>query len=199
MGEVAEFGSFLPAILLFVLWWALLAVFHVVSPPTDAGKPAPAARDAGALEAVPVKTVSPGRLGSDPAFDEKEFLQGASKAYEIILQAYAEGDTQTLLPLLGKDVMVAFGKAIAARRQRKETMRLAFICLKEARLTDRTFDGGVAEVTVRFTAEIMTSTVPQGDAPAGPGELFETNDLWTFARHPATDGRGWRLVATEEG
>ena len=45
-------------------------------------------------------------------FDHKSFLEGAKKAFEIIISAFNEGEKKTLKELVSKDVFTAFEKAI---------------------------------------------------------------------------------------
>ena len=45
-------------------------------------------------------------------FDHKNFLEGAKKAFEIIITAYNQGDKKGLKDLVSKDVFLAFEKAI---------------------------------------------------------------------------------------
>ena len=46
------------------------------------------------------------------SFDHKVFLEGAKKAFEIIITAFNKGDTKTLSSLVSKDVYAAFETAI---------------------------------------------------------------------------------------
>ena len=47
-----------------------------------------------------------------PSFEHKVFLEGAKKAFEIIITAFNKGDKNTLKPLVSKEVYNAFGSAI---------------------------------------------------------------------------------------
>ena len=46
------------------------------------------------------------------SFDHKIFLEGAKKAFEIIITAFNKGDKKTLKNLVSKDVYAAFETAI---------------------------------------------------------------------------------------
>ncbi len=64
---------------------------------------------------------------SDPNFDGKAFLNGARRAYELIVTAFAKGDRETLKPLLSQDVFDGFScghrAARAARRKHGDRRR----------------------------------------------------------------------------
>ena len=48
----------------------------------------------------------------DRKFNEKEFIRGATAAFEMILAAYAEGDLTQLKRLLGYDLLQSFQSSI---------------------------------------------------------------------------------------
>ena len=52
---------------------------------------------------------------ADPAFNPQAFLDGARRAYETVLDAFAKGDLAALKGLLSRDVYEGFAKAIASR------------------------------------------------------------------------------------
>ena len=57
---------------------------------------------------------------SDPGFTVDGFLEGAGTAFEMIVLAYAQHDTDTLKPLLSEDVYSNFASAIQEREDRQE-------------------------------------------------------------------------------
>ena len=52
----------------------------------------------------------------DPGFDEAGFLDGAARAYEMILTAFADDDLTPVRDFLGAEVAAGFEAAIGARR-----------------------------------------------------------------------------------
>ena len=72
---------------------------------------------------------------ADPDFDAKHFLTGARAAYEMIVNAYAEGDRRTLKNLLSREVYDGFDAAIAEREKRGETVESRFVSIDNAEIT----------------------------------------------------------------
>ncbi|MGA9193522.1 MAG: Tim44/TimA family putative adaptor protein, partial [Pseudolabrys sp.] len=66
---------------------------------------------------------------ADTNFDAKHFLTGARAAYEMIVNAYAEGDRRTLKNLLAREVYDGFESAIAEREKRGETVESRFVSI----------------------------------------------------------------------
>ncbi len=66
-----------------------------------------------------------------PVFDEASFKKGAEYAYEMIINAFAKGDKQSLKPLLTKKLYLDFEKIIDDRNEKKLTSSLTFIGIEK--------------------------------------------------------------------
>ena len=84
-------------------------------------------------------------------FSGKSFVDGARRAYELIVTAFAKGDRDTLKPLLSQDVFDGFSAEIARREQQGESMETAVVAIDSAGRR-RPRAAAVEQVTVRFTA-----------------------------------------------
>jgi predicted lipid-binding transport protein (Tim44 family) len=137
----------------------------------------------------------------EPAFDARTFVEGARSAYEMIVNAFAQGDRETLKNLLSRDVYDGFDKAIAERERKGERAEATFVSIDGAEITAVEVRNRVAQVTVRFLSKLITATrdargeVVEGSADA----IVDVTDIWTFARTLGTRDPNWQLVATEAG
>jgi predicted lipid-binding transport protein (Tim44 family) len=188
---------------------------------TARNKPAAQARDAAdnvarlperarpAGEAGPVIDLpasSPAEAGltqikvADPSFDARVFTEGARGAFEMIVGAYAQGDTAGLRPLLADDVYENFAAAIRGRQEAKQTLETTLVGIKSAEIIEARMDGRTALVTVRFVSDQINVTrdadgkVVEGD----PQQIASVTDVWTFARNTRSRDPNWLLVATSE-
>lgn len=136
---------------------------------------------------------------ADPVFEPRDFTEGARGAFEMIVGAFAQGDTATLRPLLSDDVYDNFAAAIRARQQAKHTLETTLVGIKSADIVDARMDGRTAFVTVKFVTEQINVTrdadgnVVEGD----PQSVTPVVDLWTFSRNTRARDPNWTLVATE--
>lgn len=136
----------------------------------------------------------------DPSFDVGEFLEGAKRAYEMILLAFENGDKDALRPLLADDVFDGFVGAIDARAADNLSVEARFIGIRGLDLVGATFDesDGQGEVTIKFTGEMSTVVrnaeheIVEGD----PNEVRRQTDVWTFGRKMVAGDPNWLLVAT---
>ncbi len=135
----------------------------------------------------------------DANFTVKGFLDGAGKAYEMIVTAFATGDKKTLKPLLSKEVYQGFAQAIDERKKRGETLELTFVGLDEAKILKGAIKGRKGALTVKFISEVITALkdaegkVLEGD----PNRITQVTDIWTFERDVTSRDPNWKLVATE--
>lgn len=136
---------------------------------------------------------------ADPGFSPRSFLEGARIAYEMIVQAFAEGDKKALKPLLSREVFDGFSGVIDARQRNGETLESKFVGLDNSEIVSAELAGRKGSVTVRFIADLISATrnrageVIDGDAV----KVRRITDVWTFERDVSSRDPNWRLISTE--
>jgi len=135
---------------------------------------------------------------ADRSFVQAQFIEGARAAYEMIVTAFAEGDRETLRPLLSDAVYAAFDEAISQREKRNQTMEFNFLGLEEAKITAAELKENIAEITVAVKSEVIEALRDQSGELADGESIAanRVNDVWTFARDVKARGPSWALVAT---
>jgi len=135
---------------------------------------------------------------ADPSFGVARFLEGAAKAFEMIVAAYARNDTDTLKPLLSPEVYARFAAAIQEREERGETMETELVVLKPPKAEAITVEGTLASIDVRFQSEQVNVIKDRaGEIIDGDREHVDSvTDVWTFSRDLASRDPNWALVAT---
>ena len=68
---------------------------------------------------------------ADPSFDLETFKGGATAAFEMVVQAFAEGDVKALRGLLNDEVLDNFTAAIEEREKAGETLETTVIGIKK--------------------------------------------------------------------
>ena len=135
---------------------------------------------------------------SDPNFSVDTFLNGAGKAFEMIVLAYAHHDTDTLKPLLADDVYSNFASAIQDREDRNESMETELFVIKPAKLEEIEVKDRTAMIAVRFESDqINVIKDSDGEIVDGdPEEIESVIDIWTFQHNFTSHDPNWQLVAT---
>lgn len=202
MNEAVNTANNVPAIILLSLWWAFLSTLAVLFNPGESEKPngpatTPRAADTSAVADEP-RFSELVRL--DPKFSIQVFLDGARRAYEQVVQAYAAADLARLSQLLSPEVMRVFADDCTARRTRDETLDLTFIGMVSVEIEDIRTTSEAMEITVLFRAEVVSALRAQsGEVLAGdPTAVVRTADLWTFSRPLPVGDEAWIVTATDE-
>lgn len=153
---------------------------------------APALANSGALAGIAqIRSI-------DRGFDAGEFTQGARRAFEMIVEAFAKGDSNMLRPLLSDEVFAQFDGAIRAREEARQTLSTTLVGIREAEIVDAALEDRTAQVSVKFVTEQINVTrdaegrVVEGD----PSAVAIVTDIWTFARKTSSRDPNWLLVAT---
>ena len=137
-------------------------------------------------------------METDPGFQPEEFLSGSRMAFELILGAYAQGDSETLKPLLSPEVYANFTQVIREREQTGETLEDTLVGIKSAEIVEAYVENKAANINVKFVSEQINATRDvNGDVVDGdPNAVVNVVDFWTFSRHTKSRDPNWTLVAT---
>ncbi|MEM9221369.1 MAG: Tim44/TimA family putative adaptor protein [Pseudomonadota bacterium] len=138
-------------------------------------------------------------IESDPSFEPKRFVEGAQMAYEMIVTSFANGERDTLRPLLSPEVFDGFDAAIGAREGEGQTMSTTLIGIERITITEASVRDERARVTTRVDSQMITATYDKaGDLISGdPNKVSDVVDVWTFERDVQSKDPNWMLVATE--
>lgn len=139
-------------------------------------------------------------LAADPAFSVASFLEGAESAYRMTLEAFWKGDLSDVRDFLDDNVEEAFESAIEARKEQGLSLDNRLVAIDQSVIAGATVEGSVAEIIVRFEADIAAVTRnAAGDVVAGSmSDAVQTRDRWTFRRDIAAGDPNWMLVETDE-
>jgi predicted lipid-binding transport protein (Tim44 family) len=139
-------------------------------------------------------------LGKSKDFTVASFLQGATGAYEMVLEAFAAPDKATLKNLLSKELLENFSSAIDARNAQGHSMKFQFVGVKSAELKRAAVVGNKAQIDVGFTSNMISATQDKsGSLVDGDEKSIRTvTDLWTFERDVTSRDPNWKLVATDD-
>lgn len=134
----------------------------------------------------------------DHQFDLALFLAGARAAFEMIIAAFAKGETAALRPLLNDEVYENFANAIKARQRAGETLETTLVAITGTEPIEADLQGRNAVVTVKIVSDQINVTrgadgqVVEGD----PSVVAAVTDIWTFSRNIRSRDPNWTLIAT---
>ena len=118
-------------------------------------------------------------------FDHKMFLEGAKKAFEIIITSFNNGDKKTLKELVSKDVYLAFEGAIDKNENNSSSQ---FYSLVIDGIEDAKVENNIISISVNFISEQMLNN--------DEGKIIKNKDTWTFEKPANSPSPKWTLTQT---
>ena len=118
-------------------------------------------------------------------FDHKQFLEGAKKAFEIIIISFNNGDKKTLKNLVSKDVYSAFEQAIDANSNNPSSQ---FYSLIIESVEDAKVENNIISISINFISEQMLND--------DEGKIIKNKDTWTFEKPVNSSNPIWVLTQT---
>ncbi len=119
------------------------------------------------------------------SFNHRDFLEGAKKAFEIIITAFNKGDKSTLKKLVSKEVYAAFEDAINSGSNNPNSQ---FYSLVIDGIEDAKVENGKISIAVNFTSEQIMSD--------NEDNVIKNKDTWVFEKPENATGPAWVLVST---
>ena len=137
--------------------------------------------------------------GADRSFSPQAFLSGARAAYDMVVHAFAAGDSDALKGLMAPEAFANFESAIHARADAGQTMSTTVVSIDDATIAGAGLVGQTARISVRFAAKLVSVTRDAHGAVAdgSPSAVVDHIDLWSFVRDVRSRDPNWQLTATE--
>lgn len=135
---------------------------------------------------------------ADPSFDEKKFVKGARRAFEMIIEAFANHDHDFLKKLLSHSVYEQFAKLMDDRSTKGQRYQADITRLDDIAILKANLEGKKAVVTMTITSHQKIALFDKkGELIEGnPDKAQEVVDRWTFSRDTTSDNPNWTLIRT---
>ena len=118
-------------------------------------------------------------------FDHKQFLDGAKKAFEIIITSFNNGDKKTLKSLVSDNVYSAFENAINENNNDPSSQ---FYSLVIESIEDAKVENNIISISINFISEQMLNN--------DEGKIIKNKDTWTFEKDVNSSSPKWTLTQT---
>ncbi len=125
----------------------------------------------------------------DSTFDEEAFLEGAKKAFEMIVSAYSSGKISPIKSFVSETLYQAFQKNIKARKEQGDSLDIEVLKILSADLMKIEIKEDKAQIRVQFITDQKIS-----ESKKDPGSVEEITDDWVFERKLDSTSPIWTLV-----
>ncbi len=135
----------------------------------------------------------------DPSFSISHFMSGATAAYSMILEAFANGDRDLLKDLLTPDTYAIYDEAITAREEAGQTQITDLGRLRKASIKAAKTEGSIGYISVLYEAD-LTSALRDADGElvlGDPDVLSSVSEVWEYKRDLKGNDINWRLANVE--
>lgn len=136
--------------------------------------------------------------GKDPLFNTTSFIEGAKMAFEMVFDAFAKGDKQTLSMLLSQEIYNDFLRHIEEREKQENKTETTLLAVKVQEISRANLDRNIARFGVRFESEQVTiERAKNGEIVSGdPSDVQHVDDEWVFERDITSKNPNWKIIET---
>ncbi|MBR2299734.1 MAG: Tim44 domain-containing protein [Alphaproteobacteria bacterium] len=134
-------------------------------------------------------------------FDKVSFLKRASKAFEMVLEAFANRDLQTLKMLTTHKLYEKFEAIIKEREEQNISAESDLIRIDEMEIVDAQISPkNIAQIAVKFKSDqINVLKNAQGEVIEGDENFVQQiTDVWTFEKNLNNNSPVWLLNSTKK-
>lgn len=134
----------------------------------------------------------------DPLFNTTSFIEGAKMAFEMVFDAFAKGDKQTLSMLLSQEIYNDFLRHIDEREKQENKPETTLLSVRVKEILRANLDKNNARFTVSFESEQVTiERSRSGEIVSGdPSDTHHVNDEWVFERDITSKNPNWKIIET---
>lgn len=133
-------------------------------------------------------------------FNKDNFLRGACRVFEIVLQAFSSGNIDNIKSLVGKKIWDALNQAISFRKENDLTAEVDFIGFEKSEIKDIKLLKNSVKIVVEFVSEqVNILKNKKGEVVEGDENFVQKiTDIWTFERSLNDKNNKWVLVSTKK-
>jgi predicted lipid-binding transport protein (Tim44 family) len=136
---------------------------------------------------------------ADTTFRIAGFIEGARGAFEWVVNAFKEGDKETLRNLMSEDVYREFEAVLDEHAKSGVKMEATLVSIVEAEITAASLQKDKARITVAFTTEqILVEREKSGGKilSGDPSHVQKVEDVWVFERDIKDRSPNWTVIDT---
>ena len=139
-------------------------------------------------------------LADIPNFNKENFLHGACRVFEVILQSFSNGNISNIKDLVSSKLWNALNGIITYRKENNITSEVDFICFEKSEIKDVKLLKNSAKIIVEFISEqINILRNEKGEVIEGDENFVQKiTDVWTFERSLNAKNNRWILVSTKK-
>ncbi len=137
-------------------------------------------------------------LNKKPDFSLTNFINGAEKAFELIINAINSNDIKSVEPFIAKDLYKTLKQEIDSRMSKNKLHQTTLVSIKVKEIQLIELVKNNINITIKFVSDkvklirdMKTNAVTKGDASLTVVE----EDVWSFTHNVRSNKKQWVLKA----
>jgi predicted lipid-binding transport protein (Tim44 family) len=134
----------------------------------------------------------------EKSFSMDNFVDGAKKAFKMILVAFNSNEIQTLDELLDDKLYQKFIKEINNRAKNTVKQEVTLVGIKDVTIMDADIQDDVTSIKLEIVSEqiIIGRDKDKKIVSGSANKILQLSDIWTFSKQ-VKSGNLWQLTQTE--
>lgn len=126
------------------------------------------------------------------------FVNGAKMAFEMIINAFAKEDIETLKILLSEKIFQGFNQAIEDRKAKEQKLITNLISVDKIEILSAILIENQASIVMKISSKQINYVCDkeQKIIEGAKDEIAEINDIWTFKKDVKSANPNWLVSAT---
>ncbi|GDX36480.1 hypothetical protein LBMAG18_09910 [Alphaproteobacteria bacterium] len=126
------------------------------------------------------------------------FIAGAKSAFEMVLKAFANSDSETLKMLLAEKIYQGFDKAITQRGFDQQKLVTNLIAIESTQIISAMTLENNASIVVKFISKQINYLTDKDEkiVVGKKDEINEITDIWTFKKDLTILNPNWTIHST---
>jgi predicted lipid-binding transport protein (Tim44 family) len=132
-------------------------------------------------------------------FSLKKFITGATGAFELVIEGFAQKKREALQFLLSKDIYESFDSEMKKRETDEIEANSHVVSMKEPEIMDVEVKNNICHIVVKFISEQINFLKNKaGEVVDGSKSQIEhVTDIWTFERDLTAKKQSWTVVGIQ--
>lgn len=138
-------------------------------------------------------------IAKDEKFSSSKFLKNTEKAFEIIIESFANGQKDALNKLCKKEIATKYINEYENQKKKGNKININLIGIESASIETISVKENIANIKIKFISEqISYVTDKNNKIISGDEKKIEViDDIWVFERNLADKSPIWLLSKTE--
>jgi predicted lipid-binding transport protein (Tim44 family) len=136
----------------------------------------------------------------DSDFLLHDFIPKTERAFELIIEAFCQGNKDILTKLTNKEMCQNFLEEFDKFQQENKALQINIVAMVKSSISNIAVSRNIAQITVVFISEQITVIKDNQDKiiSGDKDKIEEIEDIWVFERNLNSSNHAWILVESKD-